>query len=162
MKKVILSAAALAALTLSACETPTVYGPAADAKASGYTEMAIEQGRWRVTFRGGSHADSHRVGDLALLRAADLTIAQGYDWFRVVDRHTEAQSGSGPVMSLGIGGAEFGRHTAIGVGTDTAFDLGGGPRYSQTLEVLMGRGPTPKEPDVYDARDVHRTIQPGA
>jgi len=50
-----------AALSLAACETPTVYGPATSAQASGYSETAIEAGRWRVTFHGGSGADARRV-----------------------------------------------------------------------------------------------------
>jgi hypothetical protein len=160
MNKLIFSAAALAALVLSACETPTVYAPQAGPQASGYSEMAIEHDRWRITFNGGSHANARRVDDLALLRASDVTLAQGYDWFRVVERRAEMRPSGGPVMSLGVGGADFGRRSAVGVSGETGFDLGGGPRVSETLEILMGRGAAPKEPDVYDARDVRRTIAP--
>lgn len=42
---------------LGACATaPTVYGPARSAGAVGFTEMRIEPGRYRVTFRGGAGA----------------------------------------------------------------------------------------------------------
>jgi hypothetical protein len=150
----------IAALGLSACETPTVYGPATSADASGYSEMAIEQGRWRVTFRGGSHADERRVEDLALLRAADLTLARGYDWFRIVDRYGEVGGDGGPTVSLGAGGSDFGRHGAVGLGGAMGFDLGGGSRITRTIEILMGRGPAPREPDVYDARGVRQAIGP--
>jgi len=153
----------LAALTLSACATPTVYGPAATPSAVGYSETPIEQNRWRVTFHGGSGADAQRVGDLALLRAADLTLSKGYDWFQVTDRYTSAPSGGGgPYVSLGGGGGSFGRGSAVGVGGGVGFDLSGGPSLSRTIEVVMGKGSPPQQPDAYDAREVRRNLGPRA
>jgi hypothetical protein len=149
----------LAAASLAACETtPTVYQPLSTASAVGYSEMPIEQDRWRVTFRGGPGADPARVADLALRRAAELTLARGYDWFRVTQRYGEGRGGGGPVVSLGAGSASFGRGSAFGVGGGLGFDLGGGPRLTETIEVLMGHGAAPREPDVYDAHDVARSL----
>ena len=63
---------------LGACATaPTVYGPATRAQGVGFSEMRIEPGRYRVTFRGGPGAPIAQVSDYALLRAADLTLADG-------------------------------------------------------------------------------------
>ena len=157
---------AFAALTLAlglvACETPTVYGPVSG-QGIGYSEQPLEQGRWRVTFQGGPGAGQDRVADLALLRAADLTLAQGYDWFRVTNRYSHpGGGGAGPFVSLGGGGASFGRGGAVGVGGGVGFDLGGGPRASQTLEIVMGTGARPDEPDAYDARQVRASIGPRA
>ena len=76
----------LLGLSLAACATPTAFAPAARPNGVGFSDMRIEQDRYRVTFQGG------------------------------------------------------------------------GPRLSTTLEIKLGRGPTPREPDVYDARDVRRTI----
>jgi hypothetical protein len=161
MKQMLLLA--LAAISLSACETPTVYGPAASATGVGYSETPIEQGRWRVTFRGGSGADAARVGDLLLLRAADLTLAHGYDWFRVTDRYTQpAGGGGGPYVSLGGGETSFGRGSAVGVGGGVGFDLSGGPKVARTFDILMGKGPAPTDADVYDARQIRATIGPRA
>ncbi len=158
MKKLLLLA--IASLSLAACQTtPTVYGPATGPRGVGYVESAIEQGRWRVTFRGGPGADANRVGDLALLRAADLTLREGYDWFRVTERHTEVSGeDAGPRVGLGVGGASFGRGSAVGVGGGVGFNLGGGPSFVGTLEILMGKGPTPHDPDVYDARQIRSTM----
>jgi hypothetical protein len=160
MKKAL--AVALLALTLTGCETATVFTPL-NGDGVGYSEQPLEQGRWRVTFQGGSGAGPDRVGDLALLRAADLTVAQGYDWFRVTNRYLRrGGGGSGPFVSLGGGSASFGRGSAIGVGGGVGFDLGGGPRASQTLEIMMGHGARPDEPDAYDARQVRASIGPRA
>ena len=147
---------------LGACATaPTVYGPATRAQGVGFSEMRIEPGRYRVTFRGGPGAPIAQVSDYALLRAADLTLADGYDWFRVVDRYV-AQSGadSGPRVSVGAGGGSGGYSSGVGLGVGTSFNLGGGPALTQTIEVIMGRGAPPASAagQVYNAADVRRTI----
>jgi len=162
MRRLIL--AALAALSMSACASaPTVFQPAVGPKAVGFSEMRIEPGRYRVTFRGGPGAPLEQVGDYVLLRAADLALADGYDWFRVIDRFTQqAAPNNGPRISLGTGGADYGRRSAVGVGIGTSFDLGGGPALSATIEVLMGKGPKPRDGDVYDARQVRESIGPRA
>lgn len=151
---------ALAALALAACATvPTLYQPAPGPSAVGYSEYQIEPGRYRITFRGGPGAPVQQVADYALLRAADLAIAEGYDWFRVADRIVQQQGqGSGPRLSVGAGGSDWGRRSSVGVGVGTSFNLGGGPAFSQTLEVVMGKGPPPRTADVYDARQIRNAI----
>jgi len=168
MKPVLL--AACAALTLTACATaPTVYQPAGGT-AVGFTDYRIESGRYRVTFNGGPGAPLSQVADFALLRAAEVSVAEGYDWFRIVDRRDSmngAPSG-GPRVSLGGGGSNWdggyrrggyrGGGSSVGLGAGVSFDLSGGPSYSRTLEVLAGKGPKPATEDVYDARDVIRVV----
>jgi hypothetical protein len=124
----------------------------------GYSEYRIEPGRYRITFQGGPGAPAQYVSDLALLRAADLTIAQGYDWFRVSDRFLQGRPDTSPRISLGVGGASFGRHSAVGLGVANGFSLGGGPSVASTIEVTMGRGDRPRGADVYDARALRENL----
>lgn len=148
-----------AALALSACATtPTLYQPAAGPSAVGYSEMRIEPGRYRVTFRGGPGAPPQQVMDYALLRAADLALAGGYDWFQVYDRFTEGLPDRGPRIGLGVGGADYGRRSGVSLGLGTSFNLGGGPAVASTIEVVMGRGDRPRGGDVYDARALRRHL----
>lgn len=157
MKRLILPA--LAVLSLCGCATePTHFQPAGGRGGVGFSEMRIEPGRYRVTFQGGPGAPAAQVEDYALLRAANLAIAEGYDWFRVTDRMTRQNGYSGSSLSVGVGGMSFGRHSATAVGVGTGVPLGGGPALVATLEVLMGRGPKPPDGDVYDARGVQRSI----
>ena len=148
-------------LALAACATPTVFAPAARPGAPGYVETRIEHDRWRVTFRGGSDADQRRVEDLTLLRAAQLTLSQGYDWFRVTQRYADAEPPRGPTLSVGASSDNYGRHGggSFGVGVG-GIPLGGGPLFAQTLEIVMGKGDPPREPDAYDAHDIVRSIRP--
>lgn len=159
MKRLILPA--LAALSLSACETPQpmAYQPLAGAKTVGYSEQRIEPGRYRVSFHGAQGAPRTMVEDFALRRAADLTVADGYDWFRVYERTVAWDRGdTGPRVGVSVGGMSFGRRSAVGAGVGTAFNLGGGPALTATVEVVMGKGEKPAGPDVYDARGVQRSM----
>lgn len=153
------SLAVLLGAGLVACASaPTTFQAAANAKAVGYSDYRIEPGRYRVTFQGGSGAPSEQVTDFALLRAADVVLADGYDWFRVVDRRIEERADSGPRLGLGVGGANFGRHTGVGVNLGTSVPLGGGPRLTATIEVVGGRGAKPSDTDAYDARSLKSSL----
>ena len=158
MKSAVIAIAACAVLGACASQ-PTVYAPATGPSASGFSEYRIEPGRYRVTFRGGPGAPVEQVSDYALLRAADLAIAEGYDWFRLADRTTsQSVRDSGPTVSIGGGGGGGGFRSGVGVGIGTTFNLGGGPALTQTIEVLMGKGPRPSDRDVYDAREIRRNL----
>jgi hypothetical protein len=148
--------------SLAACATETVYAPARNPSASGFTESRIEQDRWRVSFRGGGGAPAAQVEDYALLRAAQVTLANGYDWFVVDDRRMAQTGYSGATLGLGVGGASFGRHSAVGVGASTGMPLSGGPELTAWLEIRLGKGAKPDGANAYDARDVERTIGPRA
>ena len=167
-------AAACAALALAACATPTVYAPANpnSASAVGFSEYRIENNRYRVTFQGGAGAPAQLVNDYAFLRAAEITLRDGYDWFQVVDRFGESSGsgyGGGPRISIGGGTSSYGGRgwggSGVGIGVGTSFPLGGagsGGVYSRTIEVVLGRGARPASPDVYDARQVAASLAPNA
>lgn len=157
MKPLILAAAA--ALLLSACATvPTQYQAADGPRSVGYSDYRIEPGRYRITFRGGPGAPPQQVADYALVRAADLAIANGYYWFRVADRFMEGQPDSGPRLGVGVGGGNYGRRSGVSLGVGTSFNLGGGPSVASTIEVVMGRGERPRGQDIYDARALRRSL----
>ncbi len=158
MKRLFLAAAA-ASLALSACATaPTLYQASNGPQAVGYSEYRIEPGRYRITFRGGPGAPAQQVADYALLRAADLAVAEGYDWFQVADRFSEGRPDTGPRIGVGLGGGDFGRRSGVSLGLGTSFNLGGGPAIASTLEVVMGRGERPRGADSYDARALRRSL----
>lgn len=149
----------LAALSLAACATtPTLYQPAAGPQAVGYSDYRIEPGRYRITFRGGPGAPPEQVTDYALLRAADIALAEGYDWFRVSDRFLQGQPDRGPRLGVGVGGGDYGYRSGVTLGVGTTFNLGGGPSVASTIEVMMGRGERPRGGDVYDARALRRSL----
>jgi hypothetical protein len=160
-----LIALAFSAVLLSACATaaPTVYGPQTAPRAAGYSEYRLEAGRYRVTFQGNPGAPVNQVSDYALLRAAELALRDGYDWFRVADRVTQStgERAGGSSLSIGGGSGGYGRRSSVGVGLGTSFNLGPGPAVSSSMEVVFGKGAKPRDGDVYDARDIVRTVGQG-
>jgi len=76
---------------LAACATATPYQPNLPGQqtSGGYSEMRLEQNRFRVNFAGNSLTSRETVEGYLLFRAAELTVQNGYDWFSIVDRHTD-------------------------------------------------------------------------
>ena len=161
MKRLALPLAA--ALALGACASMSpAYGPAYGPKGAGYSEFRIEPNRFRVNYQGGPGAPAEDVANFALLRAAELTLAQGHDWFQVTDRVSSGRldRAGGPRFSLGAGSGSYGR-TSVGVGVGTTISLGGGPAVAHSLEIIMGDGQGPPDPNAYDARAVRASLHPG-
>jgi flavin-binding protein dodecin len=144
-------------LLVAACASPTPYKPATKAGGAGYSDTRIETDRYRVSFStsaGGAQA----AQDMALRRAADLTLQQGYDWFEVTQRDTDVNRNSGSSFSLGVGGASFGRSSATGVGASVGIPVGAGPAATASLEIRMGKGAKPTSSNAYDARGVQASF----
>jgi hypothetical protein len=78
-------------LALSSCATSTPYQPETPGQRihGGYSEQRLGDNRFRVTFDGNTMTSRERVEGYMLYRAAELTVQNGYEWFRVVDRLTE-------------------------------------------------------------------------
>ena len=148
--------ATLALLGLAACASaPTRYAPAANANDVGYREQRLEQERYRVSFRANPDLKGAQVEDMALRRAAEITLQSGYQWFHVVSRNTDLAGGSysptGPTVGIGGSTGTYGSGLGVGLG----FNFGGDSRqYQSTLEILMGRGAKPADPNAYDAQQV--------
>lgn len=156
---------AAAALGLSGCMTLAPYGPQTAQTSQGYSEYRIESQRWRVTYNGVGAPGP--VADMALLRAADLTLEQGYDWFevtqRIVDGRPDSAGGFRPSLGVGYGGGRYrgryGSYSSSGVGVGVGLNFQGPSPTSTTLEVVMGRGDVPGRAEVYDARGVQQTLR---
>ena len=93
-KSALLAALALCAATLAACATPTPYQPNVPGQAvsGGYSEVRLENDRYRVTFKGNSLTSRETVEGALLYRSAELTVSLGYDWFSVVDRQMDRKA----------------------------------------------------------------------
>lgn len=87
MRPLILAAAA--SLLAVACASAPDYREAGHEGAQGYTTQALELDRYRVTYTGSRHQSAAEVQNLALLRAAELTMEKGGDWFEIVSSDTD-------------------------------------------------------------------------
>lgn len=51
----------------------------------GYSETQLDLNVFRVTFNGNAYTGRDKVADFTLLRSAELTLANGYKYFVIVD-----------------------------------------------------------------------------
>ena len=141
-------------LSLAACaNAPTVYAPSGDSD-RGFSEQQIESDRFRVHFDAGSDVNFNEAEDLALRRAAELTLEQGGDWFVVVARLRDGNDRN-PVRLGGSVSQTIGNrgYSGSSVGLGISIDRSAGYK-RVTLEILVRSGEPEDEPDAYDARDV--------
>lgn len=148
-------------LLLAACGTATPYQPALDGY--GFKEQKIEGNRYRVSFSGNSLTPRETVENYLLYRAAEVTLAQGADFFIVADREIEPSTryyGSGGFGGFGGFGFGGGRRSSVftGVGVDS-----GEPstRYQAYADIVVYGGQKPtNEPKAFDARQVIASLGP--
>lgn len=134
MKNLALLAAVLA---LGACQTAApAYRAASGPSDVGFFSAPAEGGRQAVTYTGEKGMTPAQVAEYALLRAAELTLASGQQWFAVLQTATTqvqvgdvnriaGRSGSvltGEATTAGSGGDR----TGAGAGVDDA-QVPGGP-----------------------------------
>jgi len=147
------------AVALAACATSTPYQPALRPGAAGFSEIRIETDRWRVTFKGLGEPGA--VAAQALRRAAEITLNQGRDWF-IVDARSEDRQSTGPRTSISIGAGGFsGGRTSVGLGGAVGIPIGGAAGSAVAiLDIRLGSGAKPADPQAYDARSVLANLAP--
>jgi hypothetical protein len=156
---------AAACAVLAACATsPPPYAAASGPNAVGYSETQIESNRYYVTYRAGGASDAQLLHDYALLRAADLTLQNGREWFWVDHRSVDEANtyDSRPSFGIGIGGGSWGGRSGGSVGVGMEFPIGGGQGQrarAATLEIRFGEGPKPDDPNAYEARSTSENLR---
>lgn len=157
-------AIAASALSLSACASLAPYGPQRGPGGQGFAEQRIESDRFSVTYTGVGAPGP--VADRALLRAAELTLEQGYDGFEVTQRYIDGRPDSAgglrPSVSVGVGSSSgrYGgyRYSGSSMGVGIGLNLGGPSSSSTVLEVRLFRGLAPDRGEAYDAREVRANL----
>lgn len=169
MKHVFFASMVSAVLTLGACASAPAYSPAQSANGVGYTDQRIESDRFRVTYRGGPGMSSADVQDYALMRAAEVTLQTGGDWFEIITADTDADAKRRydtqfgydtrlvPYRSCGVVGCST-RFVPVTVRTEYE-TVETRTVYEQTMEFRTGQGAKRSgAPSIYDARDTFSTI----
>jgi len=160
---------AAAALLVSACATSTAYAPAGfNGQRGGYAEQRLESDRFRVSFAGNSVTSREQVEMGLLLRAAEITAENGYDWFSTVERATDRDvtySSFGdpfyrPYSRLWGPSWRYYHRGLWSRWNDpfwgrNDFDVREIDRYEATAEIVLGRGAKPAgDANAFDAREV--------
>lgn len=160
---------------LVGCATETPYKPAEERGDYGYTETELGDNRYRITFTGNSSTPSETVQDYALLRAAELTLTKGYDWFEAANRNSD-KSVRSTTTDTGFGAGVSRSQTAyrncdlLGncdtVVTSGTFATGPGvatttnrTSYQYSIEVVMRKNPMEDSAGSYDAQRLANALR---
>ncbi|MES2343721.1 MAG: hypothetical protein V4597_18795 [Pseudomonadota bacterium] len=179
-----LAASLVVLATLGACATATPYQPNIPGQQvkGGFSEVRLEADRFRVTFSGNSLTSRETVEGYLLYRAAELTVAQGYDWFSVVERQTDRDARTyvepDPFYRPWYG-PRYGfwrpswRYYGAGYGWRSWDPFYGDPfwadrmdvrtveRFEATAEIVMRKGAKPEgDTHAFDARAVMENLGP--
>lgn len=146
MRRIFLAVGLFGTIILVGCATPyQELGIAGGVKATRVTaDTAI------ITARGNAYTDPDTIQAFALRRAAEETLADGFDFFRI-----ESIQDRTAVGSQSFGSASANRYAVVG----TSFWM---PivKPGQTLIIRMMKGPrpTPAPDGLFDAHEVARYI----
>lgn len=130
----------------------------------GYSDAPLEDGRYRITFRG---RDFNTAYDFALLRAAEITLAKDHTWFRVTNAFSDEDQDHrhNSHMSVGYGNRGHYRGHRDYFGFGFGFPLGETYRSAlHSIDIQLGKGDKPAggedDDKVYDAASIKATIGP--
>ncbi len=180
-KATALAVALVATAGLSACATATPYQPNVHGQAvsGGFSETRLEADRFRVNFAGNSLTSRETVERYLLYRSAELTVAQGGDWFTLVERQTDRKARTyvdpdpmGPYGRYGYW-RPYWRYYGQSWGWRAWDPWYGDPfwadrvdvrtveRFEASAEILIGRGAKPAaDPRAFNAREVLSNLGP--
>jgi len=95
----------------------------------GYEETRLDENVFSVFFAGNGFTGRQRAQDFAFLRAAELTLNHGYEYFVIVQSDTSIATSTytTPGYSQTTGNIQFYRHSAYGSARTTYY---GGQTYN--------------------------------
>ena len=148
---------------------PTQYQAALENGAQGYSHIQLSDNQYRVVFKGNKSTTENDVKNFALLHAAELTTAQGYNWFTVVESDTDIETKDltrvGPSTMKPIQGETT--CGLLGCATPSSPNYAGGEVTTKqvkesimsSLLITMGKG-DPKTPlEVFDAVQLAKNLR---
>jgi len=161
----------LAVVIMAGCASQPDYRQAQKG-GFGYTKSKLSDTQYRVHFKAKG-SDKGKAMDYAMLRAAELTLLEGYDWFVVTDRETLVDKETVQTTPTAGFSQRYARVTECGVLTcrtsyhpTTQFETGvfvGGSQQSEIESILsieLGKGTRPTSATSFDAREVRDNLKP--
>lgn len=162
---------AVSTLALGACASAPDYVAADHPGERGYYSHKVAADRYRVVYNGGKRSGLEETRDFALIRAAEVTVREGYDWFEIVDRDTrtestrQARSGIGHERRYYVDRecSVLGCRSRVYPASYTRFELQNGRdehRHTHSIEIRLGKGKLPEDGRAYDAAVVLDAMRP--
>jgi hypothetical protein len=154
-------------LMISACASqPSSPYKAAKGNGYGYKEKILGANRYSVEFKI-ANGNVKKAEDYAILRAAELTISQGYDWFEVKKRYVQDDQRDQKVNGSDIYPREQISHECGLLSCTQIHDMADAELDKDTLlseasvvvEISFGKGISPAKQNIYDALETSETLR---
>lgn len=140
----------------------------------GVKATQIDSRTMRIVAKGNAYTDMDKIQDYMMLRAAEETIAAGYDLFLLMDENTDIKTssytapGSSSTYTTGsITGTTFGNTTtAYGSARSTTYYNPGQtfiynkPRGNMIIRMFTGEVPGDAPPNLFNAHEIVRFMGP--
>ena len=156
---------------LSACTSaPSSPYKAAKGSGYGYSEKSLGTNNYRIEFKI-ANGNTRKAEDYAILRAAELTISQGYDWFEVKNRyltHNDMDKRNKNVNDSDRYSREqisrecglLGCRTQVRSMPEPDVDNEILSREASVIvEIIFGKGIRPAKQNIYDALETRETLR---
>lgn len=156
MKNIII--VAIAALLLQACATSYQKS----GFSGGYSETQLDENVFNVSFRGNGYTRRERVADFTLLRSAELTLDNGFQYFAIIDAnsYTSNSTYTTPTTSYTTGSAYGSGNYAYGSATTRTT---GGQTYNiskpSSSNTIVCFKEKPESVFTYNAKFIYKNIR---
>lgn len=141
----------LLAIPLAACTTP--YQPVGCM--GGFSSLQLNSDVYRISFRGNGYSSEERVIDFTLLRAAELTLSHGAQYFFVAgERRSESHTSGGSYSQGYIQSTPNGAYYQGYTGPDIEV-----VRHQAELVIQIIRGTPPEGVVTYDASVIANQVR---
>lgn len=161
-----LGAAIAGLVMLAGCASAPDYREATSQRGSGYAESRIETNRYAVSYRLNND-DYSRARELAMRRAAELTLESGFDTFELVtesssreterDRYADTSPDRVIERDCGLLGCATTVRNAPGDPFGDGFETERNTVIA-TLEIVMSDKDPNVSPSLYDASEVFANL----
>ncbi|MEO5928449.1 MAG: hypothetical protein ABIR47_00830 [Candidatus Kapaibacterium sp.] len=135
------------------------YGPVADWH-GGYEDVQIDKNTHRVRYYGMGLAQE-RAERYLIYRCAELTVAQGYDYFIIIDQADDPQTESSVTNSTTSQSASGTGFSATGASVTSRSNVQTYTYYNPVKTIKVFKGKKPEDNfKAYDGREVTATLAP--
>lgn len=151
-------AVSLVGMLMAACAT----GYQSASFTGGFKDTQLAPEVFRVSFSGNAYTSSDRVQDFALLRAAELTLANNFKYFAVMDSSNQSRTGTfvSPGSAQTTGTVSAYGNTATYSGTTTYMPPQVTTYYKPGVGLMIRASPTkPEGIFAFDAEFIAQSIR---
>ncbi len=154
-------------ILLSSCASQSPYRQATR-NGYGFQETKLSDTQYNIRFklRGDNVA---KAKDLALLRAAELTLEHGYSWFQVLDKESVVEKNNDSNFQAGVSRqTETTTHCGLltcqsttrpTTGYHASAELGAhSEKTERMIEIRMGKGVQPQDGRSYNAKQLKSNL----